>query len=80
MGNSPIVFASKKKNKREEKGYMLSILNSLAEYFHHFNKILPIPNIPEAPKQRPIYVIYDGKQSGLYFKEIISQKMEANLT
>ena len=68
-------------NKREEKGYMLSILNSIAEYFHHINKILPTPNIPEAPKHRPIYVVYDGKQPGLYitFEEIVSQKMEANL-
>jgi hypothetical protein len=40
---------------------MLSILNSLAEYFHHINKILPILNIPEALKQKPVYVVYDGK-------------------
>jgi len=53
-----------------------SILNSLAEYFHHINKILTTPNISEAPKQRPIYVVYDGKQPGLHitFDEIISQK------
>jgi hypothetical protein len=61
---------------------MLSILNSLAEYFHRINKILPTPNIREAPKQKPIYVVYDGKQPDLYitFEEVISQKIEANMT
>jgi hypothetical protein len=55
---------------------MLSILNSLAKYFHHINKILPTPNLTKAPKHKPIYVVYDEKQSGLYktFEEIISQK------
>jgi hypothetical protein len=28
-------------NKREERGYMLSILNSLVEYFHMMNEALP---------------------------------------
>ena len=35
-------------NKREEKGYMLSILNSLAEYFHLINSMLPISNATES--------------------------------
>jgi len=68
-------------NKREEKGYMLSILNSLAEYFHLINSILPISNATESVQQRPIYVEFEGPKSGLYvtFEEIISQKMEAKV-
>ena len=68
-------------NKREEKGYMLSILNSLAEYFHLINCMLPISNDIESVQQRPIYVEFEGPKPGIYvtFEEIISQKMEAKV-
>ena len=68
-------------NKREEKGYMLSILNSLAEYFHLINSMLPISNATESVQQRPIYVEFEGPKPGIYvtFEEIISQKMEAKV-
>jgi len=68
-------------NKREEKGYMLSILNSLAEYFHLKNSMLPISNATESVQQRPIYVEFEGPKPGIYvtFEEIISQKMEAKV-
>ena len=60
---------------------MLSILNSLAEYFHLKNSMLPISNATESVQQRPIYVEFEGPKSGLYvtFEEIISQKMEAKV-
>lgn len=66
-------------NKREEKGYMLSILNSLAEYFNKMNTILPISEDFEAPQQRPIYVLYEGKNPGIYitFELLIAEKIEA---
>lgn len=68
-------------NRREENGYLLSILNSLAEYFHLINNMLPISNTTESVQERPIYVVYDGTKPGLYvtFEEIISQKMDARL-
>ena len=68
-------------NKREEKGYMLSILNSLAEYFHLINSMLPISNAIELIQQIPIYVEFEGPKPGIYvtFEEIISQKMEAKV-
>ena len=53
-------------NKREEKGYMLSILNSLAEYFNKINTMLPVSEEFEVPEQRPIYVLYEGKNPGIY--------------
>lgn len=40
--------------KREEKGYMLSILNSLAEYINQMNKHLPKPERVEIKKRRNI--------------------------
>lgn len=65
-------------NKREDRGYMLAILNSLAEYFHMINgKIQPKePSIHI--EQKPIYVIYKGKTPGIYvtFEEVIAQKIE----
>lgn len=66
-------------NKREERGYLLSILNSLAEYFNLINSKLPISDDIESVPQKPIYVIYEGPKPGLYvtFEEIISQKMDA---
>ncbi|KAG2633676.1 hypothetical protein PVAP13_2NG242803, partial [Panicum virgatum] len=68
-------------NKREEKGYMLSILNSLAKYFHLINSMLPISNDTESVQQRPIYVEFEGPKPGIYvtYEEIIAQKMEAKV-
>ena len=65
-------------NKREDKGYMLAILNSLAEYFHMINgKIQPKESSVNIEK-RPIYVIYRGKTPGIYvtFESIIAQQIE----
>jgi len=65
-------------NKREDKGYMLAILNSLAEYFHMINgKIQPKESSINIEK-RPIYVIYRGKTPGIYvtFESIIAQQVE----
>ena len=48
-------------NRREHKGYMLVILNSLAEYFHMINgKIQPKESSSNIEK-RPIYVIIGEK-------------------
>ncbi|KAB8083434.1 hypothetical protein EE612_005619 [Oryza sativa] len=68
-------------NKREEKGYMLSILNSLAEYFHLMNDIMPTSENNEVIPQKPIYVVFDGKLPGVYisFEEIVAQKIDAKL-
>lgn len=68
-------------NKREEKGYMLSILNSLAEYFHLMNDIMPTSENNEVIQQKPIYVVFDGKLPGVYisFEEIVAQKIDAKL-
>ena len=46
-------------NKREDKGYMLSILNSLAEYFHMINELLPTSENPEViePNQYMLYMM-----------------------
>ena len=38
-------------NKREEKGYTLSILNSLAEYFNLINDLIPTSETPQPPNQ-----------------------------
>ena len=48
-------------DKREEKGYMLSILNRLVEYFNMMNGMMPSSENIEVPEQKPIYVLYDGK-------------------
>jgi hypothetical protein len=66
-------------NKREEKGYMLSILNSLAEYFHMMNKKLPKSEKFEPQEIKPLYVLFDGTKPGIYitFEEIIQEKLEA---
>ncbi|KAB8086678.1 hypothetical protein EE612_010126, partial [Oryza sativa] len=68
-------------NKREEKGYMLSMLNSLAEYFHLINDIMPTSENNEVIQQKPIYVVFDGKLPGVYisFEEIVAQKIDAKL-
>jgi hypothetical protein len=69
-------------NKREERGYMLSILNSLAEYFHMMNKALPKYDDHDSIEQKSIYVIFEGSKSGVYitFEEIIGQKVGAKYT
>jgi hypothetical protein len=65
-------------NKREERGYMLAILNSLAEYFHMINRKIQ-PKEPSGNiEKKPIYVIYRGKIQGIYvtFESIIAQQVE----
>lgn len=66
-------------NKREEKGYMLSILNSLAEYFNMMNKKLPISANIAVQEYKPLYVLFDGIRPGIYmtFEEIIKEKLDA---
>jgi hypothetical protein len=68
-------------NKREERGYMLSILNSLAECFYMMNETLPKYDDHDSIEQKPIYVIFNGSKPGVYisFEEIIGQKMEQNI-
>nr|ABA99372.1 retrotransposon protein, putative, Ty3-gypsy subclass [Oryza sativa Japonica Group] len=69
-------------NKREEKGYLLSILNSLSEYFHLINgSLMPANEDHEVIQQKPIYVVFDGKLPGVYisFEEIVAQKIDAKL-
>uniref|UniRef100_K3ZNP7 Uncharacterized protein n=1 Tax=Setaria italica TaxID=4555 RepID=K3ZNP7_SETIT len=65
-------------NKREDKGYMLAILNSLAEYFHTINGLIQPKETPENIEKRPIYVIYKGKALGIYvsYEHVIAQKIE----
>ena len=69
-------------NKKEEKGYFLSILNSLAEYFNDMNTMMPIQENIEAPEQRPLYVIFEGKNPGIYvtYEKLVAQKVEARYT
>jgi hypothetical protein len=64
-------------NKREKRGYMLSILNSLTEYFHMMNEALPKYDGHDSIEQTPIYVIFEGSKPGAYmsFEEIIGQKV-----
>ena len=66
-------------NKREEKGDMLSMLDSLAEYFNITNDLIPTWETPQPPGIKPIYVVFDGKSPGAYvsFESLISQKKEA---
>ena len=65
-------------NKREDKGYMLAILNSLAEYFHMINEKIQPKESSANIEKRPIYVIYRGKTPGIYvtFESIIAQQVE----
>jgi hypothetical protein len=53
-------------NKREEKGYLLSILNSLAEYFNIMNKNLPKSARIQTHKIISVYVLFDGSKPGIY--------------
>jgi hypothetical protein len=52
-------------NKREERGYMLSVLNNLAEYFHMTNEALPKYDGYDSIEQKPIYVIFEGSKLGV---------------
>uniref|UniRef100_A0A0A9BPY7 Uncharacterized protein n=1 Tax=Arundo donax TaxID=35708 RepID=A0A0A9BPY7_ARUDO len=60
---------------------MLSILNSLAEYFHMINGLLLTSENPEVIEQRTLYIIFNGKTPGLYipFEELVMQKQEIKL-
>jgi hypothetical protein len=53
---------------------MLSILNSLAGYFHIANEALPIfDDNHNSVEQNPIYVIFECSKTGIYisYEEII---------
>ena len=65
-------------NKREDKGYMLAILNSLAEYFHMINGKIQPKEPSSNTEKKAIYVIYRGKTPGIYisFEEVIAQQIE----
>jgi hypothetical protein len=70
-------------NKREERCYMLSILNSHAEYFHMTNEALPMyDDNHDSVEQNPIYVIFEGNKTGVYisYKEVIGKKIAAKYT
>jgi hypothetical protein len=69
-------------NKREERGYIISILNNLAEYFHMTNKAMSKYDDHDSIEQKPIYVIFEGSKPGVYisFEEIIGQKVAAKYT
>lgn len=69
-------------HKREDKGYMLSILNSLSEYFNMMNGKISSSEKIEAPEIKPLYILYDGKAPGIYttFEKILKEKVEAKYT
>jgi hypothetical protein len=72
-------------NKREDKGYMLSILNSLAEYFNTMNKDLPksskieVPKKYEVQKDEALYILFDGNKPGIYmtWEDVMIEKIDA---
>src|SRR4051794_17331822 len=59
---------------------MLSILNSLAEYFNMMNKEVPNSVNIESQDLMPLYVLYNGKKPGIYmtYEKIISEKLDAD--
>ena len=65
-------------NKREDKGYMLAILNSLTEYFHMINGKIQPKEPSSNMEKKAIYVIYREKTPGIYisFEEVIAQQIE----
>ncbi|XBH80057.1 hypothetical protein VPH35_105882 [Triticum aestivum] len=65
--------------KREEQGYFLSILSSLAEYFNELNKNVPKPAKVEIPKGETLYLIFDGNKPGIYleWENIMIEKLDA---
>ena len=46
-------------HRKDDKGYLLSTLNSLAEYFNTMKGIIPSSENIEIPELRPLYVLYD---------------------
>jgi hypothetical protein len=68
-------------NKREEKGYLLSILNSLAEYFNMMNKNIPKSARIQTQEIISVYVLFDGSKPGIYtrFEELAKQKSIARM-
>lgn len=65
-------------NKREDKGYMLAILNSLAEYFHMINGKIQSKELFVNIEKKPLYVIYRGRMPGVYitYESVITQQIE----
>ena len=65
-------------NKREDKGYMLAILNNLTEYFHLINGMIQPKESSANIEKKPTYVIYRGKMPGIYvtFESVIAQQIE----
>jgi hypothetical protein len=62
---------------------MLSILNSLAEYFHLTNEALPIYDVDhDSVEQKHIYVIFERGKIRVYilYEEVIGQKIWAKYT
>ncbi|WVZ53402.1 hypothetical protein U9M48_004348 [Paspalum notatum var. saurae] len=69
-------------HKREKKCYMLSILNSLVEYFHTINSKMPPTEEHEYIERRSLYVIFEGKMPGLYIsfeEEVVAQNKDGKL-
>jgi hypothetical protein len=61
---------------------MLSILNSLVEYFHMANEALPIyDDGQDLVEQKPIYIIFAGSKTWVYisYEEVIEQKIGVNI-
>ena len=65
--------------KRDEKGYMLSNLNSLAEYFNMVNKSIPKSAKIEVQREEPLYIMFDGSKPGIYmsWEEVQIEKFAA---
>jgi hypothetical protein len=61
---------------------MLSILNSLVEYFHMRNEALPKYDGHDSIEQKHIYVIFEGSKPEVYisFEEIIGHKVGTKYT
>ena len=45
---------------------MLSILNSLAEYFHMINDLLPTVDVPEKVEQHNLYISFEELARFIY--------------
>ncbi|KAJ1264741.1 hypothetical protein BS78_08G024500 [Paspalum vaginatum] len=60
---------------------MLSILKSLAEYFHMMSSKIPTTEDREYIERRPLYVIFEGKMPGINisFEEVVAQKKYGKL-
>jgi hypothetical protein len=58
------------------------MLNSLAEYFHITNEVLPKYDSHDSIEQKPIYVIFEDSKPGVYisFEEIIGQNVGTKYT